>query len=182
MVKGFGYVALMLLSLHSASAQDSATLPPAEGRDPKVFGKYERQVAETLESIRRENDLPKLSRIAHREELDQLVCTAALNGVSPWHENRPAALMYETTDPASLTEELKWVARFNQVEARPPFSRYAIAIWPGIDKETGRRIYWVGVKMYMSAFGEFIDDTFTDNRSYRNEWKKMVAPPCRVVR
>ena len=89
--------------------------------------------------------------------------------------------MYRTSDPTSMTEELKSIARYNQVET-PPNSRYAVAIWPGTDKETGRRIYWVGVEIYSSAFYEFIDNTFTDNRPYRNRWKEIVAPACRDVR
>jgi hypothetical protein len=89
--------------------------------------------------------------------------------------------MYKTPDPASVTEELKAIAHFNQVET-PPNSRYAVAIWPGTDKESGRRIYWVGVEIYMSAVYEFIDNTFTDNRPYRNQWKEKVAAPCRDVR
>jgi hypothetical protein len=174
------HVALLLLALLSVNAQDSIA-HPTEVRDSKIFEKYERQIAQHFESIRHENKLPKLSRIAHRQDLDQLVCTAALNDANPSGQNFPAALMYKTPDPESVTEELKSIARYNQVET-PPNSRFAVAIWPGIEKETGRRIYWVGVEIYTSAFYEFVDNTFTDNRSYRNEWKKIVAPPCRDVR
>jgi hypothetical protein len=174
-------VALLSLSLLGVNAQlsDAPQLP--EGRDPKVFEKHELHVAQNFESIRRKNGLPKLSRINRRHGLDQLVCTAALNDANPSGHNFPAALMYKTPDPASVTEELKAIAQFNQVET-PPNSRYAVAIWPGTDKESGRRIYWVGVEIYMSAVYEFIDNTFTDNRPYRNQWKEKVAAPCRDVR
>jgi hypothetical protein len=174
-------IALPMLALFIANAQDSTAPRTTEVRDPKIFERYEGQVAQTLESIRRENDLPKLSRIARRQQLDQQVCTAALNDANPNGHNFPAALMYRTSDPTSMTEELKSIARYNQVET-PPNSRYAVAIWPGTDKETGRRIYWVGVEIYSSAFYEFIDNTFTDNRPYRNRWKEIVAPACRDVR
>jgi hypothetical protein len=173
--------ALLLLSLLSANAQDHTAPRPAEARDPKIFERYEFQVAQTFESIRRENDLPKLSRITRRQELDQLVCTAALNDTNPSGQNLPAKLMYKTSDPASVTEELKSIARYNQVET-PPNSRYAVAIWPGTDKTTRGRIYWVGVEFCISAFYEFIDNTFTDNRPVRNQWKEMVAPSCRDIR
>jgi len=92
-----------------------------------------------------------------------------------------AALMYKTSDPASVTKEFKSVALFHQVET-PPTSRYAVAVWPGLDTETGRRIYWVGVEIYTSAFYEFIDRTFTDDRFSWGEWKKLVDPTCRDVR
>lgn len=181
MGKGPFRAAPLLLALLSVNAQDSIALHPREIRNPKIFEKYERQMAQTFESIRHQNNLPKLSRITHRQDLDQLVCTAALNDANPSGQNFPAALMYKTSDPASVTEELKSIARYNQVET-PPNSRFAVAIWPGIEKETGRHVYWIGVQIYTSAFYEFIDNTFTDNRSYRNEWKKMVAPPCRDVK
>jgi hypothetical protein len=179
--KGPFRVALLLLLLLSAYAQESSAPRTTALRDPKVFEGYERQLAQTFESLRRENNLPKLSRITRRQELDQLVCTAALNDANPSGQNFPAKLMYKTSDPASRNEELKSIARYNQLET-PPNSRYALAIWPGTDKDTGRRIYWVGVEIYTSAFFEFIDNTFTDNRPYRIQWKELVAPSCRDVR
>jgi hypothetical protein len=174
-------VALPLLSLLSVNAQDPTAPLPTQPRDPKIFEKYERQIAQTFESIRRDSALPKLSRITHRQQLDQLVCTAALNDSNPYHENAPANLIYKTSDPTSVTEELKSIAQLKDIVG-PPDSRYAVSIWPGTDKETGRRIYWVGIEICQSAFWEFIDNNFTDDRPYRNEWKKMVAPPCRNVR
>ena len=173
-------VALVLLWLLSAKAQRPVSPRPTEARDSKIFERYERQVAKSFESIRRENNLPKLSRITRRQELDQIVCTAALNDTNPLGQNFPARIMYKTRDPASVTEELKSIARFNEAEG-PLNSRYAVAIWPGIDKETSHRIYWVGVEIDASAFYEFIDNTFTDNRPYRNQWKDMVAPLCRSI-
>ena len=181
MAEGHLGIALLLLSLFTANAQGPTAPRAIEVRDPKMFEKYERQLAQIFEMIRRENNLPKLSRINRRQELDQLACTAALSDANPYGHNAPAALMYATSDPTSVTEELKSIARFNQVET-PPDSRYAVAIWPGIDKETGRQIYWVGVKIYTSAFYEFIDNTFTDDRPYRNQWKERVAPACRDIR
>src|ERR1700728_435121 len=83
-------VALLLLSLLGANAQLYDAPQPPEGRDPKAFEKYELHVALTFESIRRENGLPKLSRINRRQELDQLVCTAALNDANPSGHNLPA--------------------------------------------------------------------------------------------
>jgi hypothetical protein len=179
--KGPFRVALLLLLLLSANAQESSAPRTRALGDPKVFEGYERQLAQSFESLRRENNLPKLSRITRRQELDQLVCTAALNDANPSGQNFPAKLMYKTSDPASRNQELKSIARYNQLET-PPNSRYALAIWPGTDKDTGRRIYWVGVEIYTSAFFEFIDNTFTDNRPYRNQWKELVAPSCRDVR
>ncbi len=182
MANGLFRAALPLLSLLSANAQDSVAPRRTEVRDPKIFEKYERQVAQTFEAIRRDSTLPKLSRIAHRQQLDQLVCTAALNDANPSGQNFPANLMYKTSDPTSVTGELKSIARYKDLLEHSTDSRYAVSIWPGTDKETGRRVYWVGVEICDSAFWEFIDNNFTDDRPYRNQWKKVVAPSCRNVK
>lgn len=175
-------VALSLLSLLSANAQDSVAPRRTEVRNPKIFEKYERQVAQTFESIRRDNALPKLSRITHRQKLDQLVCTAALNDANPSGQNFRANLMYKTSDPTSVTDDLKSIARYKDLLGPSTDSRYSVSIWPGTDKETGRRVYWVGVELCPSTFWEFINNNFTDDRPYRNQWKNMVASPCRNVR
>jgi hypothetical protein len=174
-------VAALSLLLLSANAQEPGAPRTAPLRDPKMFEGYERQLAQTFESLRRENNLPKLSRITRRRELDQLVCTAALTEANPNGHNLPASLMYKTSDPTSVTDELKSIARFKDLADPSMDSRYAVSVWPGTDKVTGRLVYWVGVEIYMSAFFEFIDNAFTDNRSYRNQWKELVAPSCRDI-
>jgi hypothetical protein len=175
------YFALTLLLSSFAAAQDSGGLQTTRARDPKLFDRYESELARNFELIRRENNLPKLSRIAHRQDLDQLVCTAAASGLNARNEYFHAALIYKTSDPASITKGFKSVALFHQVET-PPISRYAVAVWPGTEIETGRPIYWVGVETYTSAFYEFIDRTFTDDRFSWDEWKKLVDPTCRDLR
>jgi hypothetical protein len=182
-VNGPARVALTVALLLSANKQYSVTprSDPVESRDSKIFKKYEDQVAQIFESSRRANALPKLSRITHRQKLDQLVCTAALEDANPEGRNRPTHLMYKTPDPASVTLELKSIARYKDLD-EPSSNRYAVSIWPGTDKETGQRIYWVGVAIYPSAYYEFIDSNLTDDRFDRNEWKKMVAPHCRNIK
>jgi hypothetical protein len=176
----FYFVSLLLLSLASgAHAQDSSALRTVEDRNRKVFEGYEAQLAQIFDSIRRQNSLPELSRIHRRQDLDQLTCTAALNDADPGY-HFAADLMYKTSDSVSVTEELKSIARFDRAYS-PPTSRYAVAIWPGLDKETGKRTYWVGIHLFPSAFAEFIANTFTDSRPYRNNWKKLVAPACRGI-
>ncbi len=96
--------------------------------------------------------------------------------------NFPAALMYRTFDPGSVTEELQQIARFKDLSESEPSARYAVAVWPETYNETKQRVYWVGIKIYDSAFWEFVDNNLTDDRPYRNDWKKLVAAPCREVR
>ena len=127
MNNGRSRVALALLALLSANAQDAVAPRRTEVRDPKIFEGYERQIAQTFESIRRGNALPRLSRITHRQDLDQLVCTAALDDASPYGGNSAGDLMYKTSNPASVTPELKSIAQFDLLET-PPNSRYAVAI------------------------------------------------------
>lgn len=163
------------------SARAQAPAASISDRDRELFKRYEDRVSQTFETIRRENRLPKLSRIAHRQELRELVCTAAVRDANPYRQNFPANLIYKTPDPSLSTEELKSIARYNQPET-PPNTRYAVAIWAGTDKETGDRTYWIGIEIYPSAFSEFIDNTFTDDRPYRNNWKTQVDPSCRNAR
>jgi hypothetical protein len=176
----FRFALLLLLSLVSAAyAQDSDAGRPIEDRNKKLFERYEDQVAQVFESIRLEKGLPKLTRILRRRDLDQLVCTTALNDAGEPYELAGGS-MYKTSDPVSVTDGLKSSAEFNHPYT-PPSSRYAVAIWPGTDKESGKRTYWVGIHVYPSAFAEFIAYTFTDSRPSRNSWKKLVAPACRGV-
>lgn len=154
----------------------------AKERNPRT--RDEDQVAHLFEALRAKEELPRLTRIAHRESLEELVCTAALRDAAVWGENRPGALMYRTNDPASSNGDLEQIARFKDPLERkdqPRITRYAVAVWPSSARESERPVYWVGVKVYMSAWREFIDSNFTDDRGYKNEWKKLVAPQCRGV-
>jgi hypothetical protein len=165
----------------SARCQSGPQIAPNDG---KLRQQYEGRVAQIFESIRRDNGLPKFSRINHRHDLEQLVCTAAVNDASPWGHNFPAVSMYKTSEPQSTTKELEQIARFRDLEENPtpPWTRYAVAVWAGIDNETKQRVYWVGIKIYPSTLMEFVDNNLTDDRPYRNDWKKLVAAPCRDVR
>ena len=88
--------------------------------------------------------------------------------------------MYQTSDVAAITKELTSITTYKEIfGGSETLSRYAVAIWPGTDKQTGQRLYWVGIKMYASPFWEFIDNNLTDDRPYRNDWKHLVAPVCR---
>ncbi len=60
--------------------------------DTKLRQQYEGRVAHMFESIRKDNGLPKLARISHRHDLEQLVCTAALNDANPWGGELPSRI------------------------------------------------------------------------------------------
>jgi hypothetical protein len=173
-----------MLALLTGSARCQSGTPQIAGNDAKLRQEYEGRVAQIFESIRRDNGLPKFSRINHRHDLEQLVCTAALNDVSPWDHNFPAASMYKTSDPQSTTKELEQIARFKDLEENPtpPSTRYAVAIWPAIDHESKQRVWWVGISIYASALMEWVDNNLTDDRPFRNDWRKLVAAPCLEVR
>src|SRR5580692_4892007 len=119
----FRFALLLLLSFVYGFAQGPS---PIEGRERKLFERYEAQLARAFELIRAEKGVPTLSRIRRRQDLDQLVCTAALNDANPRSFNFAGAAMYKTSDPVSVTEELKSSAEFNHAYT-PPTSRYAVA-------------------------------------------------------
>jgi len=87
--------------------------------------------------------------------------------------------MYRTGDLTVASQELIRIAAFQDNAGDPPSTRYAVAIWPVNSGDPGSHIVWIGIVMYPSAFWEFIDKHFTDDRPYRNDWKKLVAPACR---
>jgi hypothetical protein len=135
----------------------------------------EDQIAKLFEGIRADAKIPPLKRIRHRDDLEQQVCTSALTGKS----QSPA--FYVTAIPEAITPELKKIASFNRVGPRntPWSTRYSVAVWRVREPQTGGVLYWVGVRSYGTAVGEFVDCHFTDDVFYCGKWKESVARPCR---
>jgi hypothetical protein len=146
--------------------------------------KSEDEVARLFETLRAKQELPPLTRIIHRQSLEELVCSSAQLDRAVWWENRPGAVIYKTDDPGTSNKELERIGRFKDPLAsknQPSFTRYAVAVWPSASREPGQTVYWVGIQIYMSVFWEFIDNNFTDNRSFKDDWKKLVVQSCRDV-
>jgi len=141
---------------------------------PRDKGK-EDQVAKLFETIRVDAKLSRLGRIRHRDSLEQHVCTVALTGVIPRNSVEDTFVLYKTSQPESISTELKQVALFDDDR----FPRYSVAVWRAGDSLAGEVTYWVGVQRYWSAPFEFFDYHFTDDIYYHNDWKKNVAPVCR---
>ena len=153
-------------------------------QDRSLRRKQEDEVARIFETFRAKDKLPPLARIAHRKSLEELACSSASVGSAVWGQNSPGAVMYKTDNAALPNQDLEHIAGFKDlVEGKnePRFTRYAVAVWPSSNRESGRQVYWVGIQVFESAWWEFVDKTFTDDRSYRNEWKKVVTPSCRGV-
>lgn len=134
----------------------------------------EEQVAKLFEGIRTDAKIPSLKRIGHRDDLEQGLCTGALTGKHP----NGASAFYTTDTPESITPELKKIASSNRLNRLDP-KRYAVAVWRVRDPQIGKVTYWVGVGLYGSALGEFVDCHFTDDVHYCGKWKGSVARPCR---
>jgi hypothetical protein len=165
-------------------ARPSATGQSPSAKERELRRKNEDALARLFETLRAKGELQPLTRIVHRKSLQELVCTAASLDAPVWKQNSPGALMYRTGNQTSSNSDLEGIARFKdqfQTKDQPTFTRYAVAVWPSSAPESGQPAYWVGIQVYMSAFWEFFDNNFTDNRPYRDEWKKLVAPPCRGI-
>lgn len=177
-------VVVLILGIVAGSARCQSGIPQIATKDANLRQQYEARVGQIFESIRRDNGLPKFSRINHRHDLEQLVCTAAVNHASPLGHNFPATAMYKTSEPQSTTKELEQIARFKDLEENPtpPWTRYAVAVWPAIDHDSKQRVWWVGISIYASALMEWVDNNLTDDRAFRNDWRKLVAAPCLDVR
>lgn len=141
----------------------------------------EDQVAKLFETIRADAKLSPLTRIKHRDSLEQAICTLALNGIPQEPETSATSTVYKTTHPESITTELRKVATMEDFhfKNKSDFVRYSVAAWRVKDPQSGEVNYWVGVQLYWSAAMEFFDLHFTDDMYVRNDWKKQIAPECR---
>lgn len=176
-------VIALMFEILSGSAMCQTRSLQISTQDTELREQYEDRVAQMFESIRQDSGLPHLARIRRRHDLEQLVCTAAVNDANP-SGNVAAELMYRTSDPRSPTKELEQIARFKDLEENPmpPWTRYAVPAWPATDTKSKRLVWWVGIGIYWSAFFEWFDNNLTDDRPYRNDWKKLVTSACRDVR
>jgi hypothetical protein len=141
--------------------------------DPKL----EDQVAERILQLREQAGLPKLTRIKHSKELEQLTCTTAVED-----GRRRMLFAFKTSDPVSS-------AQLNKFALWPPphkgewgGTRFAVAVWPARRSGNEPQQYWVGVKKYLGVFATFIDYTLTDDIGHQNDWKKAVNPDCKHVK
>ena len=141
----------------------------------------EDQLAKLVETIRIDAKLPPLTRIRHRDSLEQQVCTIAHAGTLGNRRSWDRAAYYKTAQPQSISAELTRVASFKEQPTKNSlaYPRYSVAVWQVKDSQTGEPTYWVGVELYWSALEEFVDYHFTDDVFYHDGWKKNIAPECR---
>jgi hypothetical protein len=164
-----------------------SALPAQETRIPagQVMGERDQakedQIAKLFETIRADAKLASLNRVRHRGRLEQTVCTCALLGKLPQINLSKVSAFYTTSNPETVSSELRQVALFNDLHSKYNWSieRYSVAVWKVKNPQTGEVTFWVGLELYWSAATEFFDSHFTDDLYYRNEWKKSVAPQCR---
>lgn len=141
----------------------------------------EDQIAKLFESIRIDGKLPPLTRIKHRDSLEQQVCTIAQAGALANQHSGDLYAIYKTSQPESISTELIRVASFNKQDSKknPIYPRYSVAVWQVKDPQAGKAMYWVGVARYRSALEEFVDYHFTDDAFLHDGWKTKIAPKCR---
>lgn len=177
-------VAVPLMALLAATAQEAPVFTQ-HGDVGQLTGERDKEkedyVANLFEGIRSDAKLPHLNRIGRRQSLEQKVCTIALTGNPPKYVSTNTSAFYKTANPDSVTPELSKVALFNDLHPKnnPSYARYSMAVWPVKDSRTGELMYWVGVQLFWSAGMEFFDHYFTDDIYYHNDWKKLIAAPCR---
>jgi hypothetical protein len=141
----------------------------------------EDEIAKLFETIRVDAKLPPLTRIRHRDSLEQLVCTIASAGTLGNRHSGDRAAYYKTARPQSISAELTRVASFKEqpIKNKLAYPRYSVAVWQIKGSQAGEPTFWVGVVLYWSALEEFVDYHFTDDVFYHNGWKKNIAPQCR---
>jgi hypothetical protein len=171
---------VVLAILHSyvkgqekVSSQNLAAEPSQNEVKP-----LENAVAKLFTDLRAGDHLPALKRINNRTKLRQQTCSVAVEDkVSP---NYWPGVFYKTENPSDPSPELSMIASKTS-HGNPKAARYSVTVWPTPTSNTGHREYWVGISVYMSAGWEFVDNWFTDDISYKNNWKKGIDPKCRTV-
>ena len=132
-------------------------------------------VAALFEHARSESGLPPLSRV-HKSDVEKLVCTATIVGTSG---DRPTGLhlnaLYRTAEPDKIGDDLR---KFAGRRDRVGFRRFAVAVWTA-QPPTDPVQYWVGFRLYISPGAEFVENHFTDQVFYKDNWKEVVAPQCK---
>lgn len=142
--------------------------PTAKAQDRTL----EDKLANLFVSIRAKAKQPPMTRIKWDRDLQQAVCTSALEGRSFYN-------IYDTEDPLAVSTQLQRAA----TDKHPSQVRYAIAVWP--DPQSlgqGHRRYWIGIWTYTSAFSAWVDAHLTDEVSYRRDFRKSIAPACRKIK
>jgi hypothetical protein len=181
---GSTLVSVLVSALLAATAQE-VPVTTKQGNVGQLTGERDKEkedkVAKLFEGIRADAKIPQLTRIGHRESLEQKVCTISLTDKPPKQTSANVFAFYKTTNPDSVTPELSKVALFNDLHPKynPSYARYAVAVWPVKDSQTGEPMYWVGIQLFWGAGMEFFDSHFTDDIYYHNDWKKSIAVPCR---
>jgi hypothetical protein len=171
---------LLTTGISAQQVSDSARQVTSGQAMGELAKDKENQVAKSFETIRTDAKLPQLTRIKHRDSLEQHVCTVALTGVLPKNNIGDKTAIFKSVKPESISTELKQVALFDDFKFKNGnYPRYSVAVWRTTDPQTGEPIYWVGVGRYWSALEEFVDYHFTDDVFYHDGWKKYVAPQCR---
>jgi hypothetical protein len=163
----------VLMIVHGAVAQLNTRT--AKFRDTAK----EDEVAKTFEDTRNSAGAMSLKRIQYRDEVQELVCTAALNDRAPsFSTGSPALrLLYKTAEPVRVTDELKRLAALDP-KHKQGYKRYAVAVWQS-GHSGPLQEYWVGIQFYWGEAAEFFEYHFTDEIDYKNRWKKLVADQCR---
>lgn len=170
---------------------------PKPASTPHRNSHEEDVVAHLFDTVRADAKLGRLSRIRDRKELQQLICTASVNGKIPVSTNTILAgtpslptdtpsTLYKTASPGDVTPELRTIALFERPRGRsghtPGHKRYSVAVWPVQQEQDSNPEYWVGIGLFWSTSNEFFLNHFSDSIEYKNKWKRFVAPECKEVK
>jgi hypothetical protein len=191
---------LLLLSLLPSSGHwqaEPVRQTPDPASAPHRNSHEEDVVAHVFDTVRADAKLHRLSRITDRKELEQLVCTASVNGKitvstttilvgTPSLPIDIPSTLYKTASPGDVTPELRTIALFERPRGRsgrtPGHKRYSVAVWPVQREKDSNPEYWVGIGLFWSTGSEFFQNHFTDSIEYKNKWKRFVAPECKEVK
>jgi hypothetical protein len=175
MLLGFG---VFLPAQQAASPADLAKLTPDQ---IKARNNFEDEIAQAIITSRQAAGLGTIKRI-HATKLRKLTCTFALKNDALGFQKElygfPSVQLVASRDEFTKTYR-EWLRSRsgNEWTGGPKIERFAVGAWPA--QEAGK--YWVRFEYHPSAAAEWVDNTFTDQLFYKNDWKKVVAETCKKV-
>ena len=171
-------LAVLLVSTTAAAAQGVTSSAPAPDRAAEAL------VARTFETARARSHLRRLSRIADRTALRQIVCSAAASESSIrgllTKESQADSSLFALHANSSPEEQVRRVAEYDDRSSagNRKIARYSVAAFRSSSDPDQT---WVGVGLYWGRLTEYVAVHFS--RSYTApDLRQAVVPACRDVR
>src|SRR5258707_15182951 len=105
---------LLIAVLATGLLVQEAAVPESQADGGRRMGERDKgkedEVSKLFETVRADAKISQLTRIRHRDSLEQSVCTIALTGTLRKLTSTDTSTVYKTLQPGSISTELKRLA------------------------------------------------------------------------